>query len=62
MPRSCLGYFSRIHTSTPFPPGSLPVFWRMTAMAAYIEELSEVRKTPTVKQYLACKRMLFDRC
>ncbi len=29
-------------------------------VAAYIEELGKVRKAPTVKQHLACIRMLFD--
>ena len=29
-------------------------------VAAYIEELGKVRSAPTVKQYLACIRMLFD--
>jgi site-specific recombinase XerD len=29
-------------------------------VAAYIEELQRVRKAPTVKQHLACIRMLFD--
>ena len=29
-------------------------------VAAYIEELGQVRKAPTVKQHLACIRMLFD--
>jgi site-specific recombinase XerD len=30
-------------------------------VAAYIEELIETRKAPTVKQHLACIRMLFER-
>lgn len=29
-------------------------------VAAYIEELGKIRKAPTVKQHLACIRMLFD--
>jgi site-specific recombinase XerD len=29
-------------------------------VAGYIEELAKVRKAPTVKQHLACIRMLFD--
>jgi integrase/recombinase XerD len=29
-------------------------------VAGYIEELGQVRKAPTVKQHLACLRMLFD--
>ena len=29
-------------------------------VAAYIEGLGKVRKAPTVKQHLACIRMLFD--
>ena len=29
-------------------------------VAGYIEELGRVRKAPTVKQHLACIRMLFD--
>jgi integrase/recombinase XerD len=29
-------------------------------VAGYIEELAQVRKAPTVKQHLACLRMLFD--
>ena len=29
-------------------------------VAAYIEQLSKIRKAPTVKQHLACIRMLFD--
>src|SRR5580704_7420977 len=29
-------------------------------VAGYIEELGTVRKAPTVKQHLACIRMLFD--
>jgi integrase/recombinase XerD len=29
-------------------------------VAGYIEELQAVRKAPTVKQHLACIRMLFD--
>jgi integrase/recombinase XerD len=29
-------------------------------VAAYIEELGKIRKAPTIKQHLACIRMLFD--
>jgi hypothetical protein len=29
-------------------------------VAGYIEELGKIRKAPTVKQHLACIRMLFD--